>query len=64
MNARGSPVVPTLPLLREALVGDQETFKSMNSDVQDVYVSEQDALLSLMSTLASDLRPSPGAALE
>jgi|GEM_PF-3563459 hypothetical protein len=64
INRRGSSVVPTLPPLREALVEDLKTCKPMNSDGQNMSVSKQDARLSFIITLASDLRPFPGGAFE
>ena len=39
-----------------------KTYKPTNSDVEDIRVSEQDARLSFVDTLACDLRPSPDAA--
>jgi hypothetical protein len=59
----GSAVVPTLPPLREGLVGDLQNFKSTASFVEDIRASERDQFLgSIVGTLACDLRPCPGAA--
>ena len=41
-----------------------QTCKPTNSDVEDIRVSEQDARLSFVATLACDLRPAPDAAPE
>jgi hypothetical protein len=41
-NPGGSAVVPTLPPLREGLVGDLQNFKSTASFVEDIRALERD----------------------
>jgi hypothetical protein len=51
----------SLPCERASLETNK-TLRPTNSDAQDVYVSEHSARLSIVATLASDLRPFPNAA--